>query len=133
MTEPDGERPPRGPWIPEHLRGLKPDEATDEQRAEIRAAIRRQLAELDAYWTPERRAGSAARVERRLAEIRAQVDVRNAAEAADPSLRWRRLGEAAARDAVFAERVIPAEGVAVFREAFDEALPQVRASNPLGR
>jgi hypothetical protein len=38
-------------------------------------------------------------------------------------LRWRRLGAEATRDAVLAERHVPAEGIAMFREAFDEALP----------
>lgn len=64
----------------------------------------------------------------RFAEMQAQIDARNAAEAADPELLWRRLGAAAARDAVLAERVVPAEGVAAFREAFDEALPQHRST-----
>lgn len=129
----DDERPPSGPWLPEHLRGLTRDAATDEQRAQIRAAFRRRLADLDAYWTPARRAERSAEFEELLARNQALVDERNAAEAADPSLLWRRLGVAAARDAVLAERMVPVEGVTAFREAFDEALPRVRAENPLGR
>lgn len=126
-------RPPSGPWLPEHLRGLTRDTATDEQRAEIRAAFRRRLNDLDAYWSTPGRPSRRAVFEQRLAEIQPLIDARNAAEAADPSLLWRRLGEEAARSAVVAERVVPVEGVAAFREAFDAALPRVRAENPLGR
>jgi hypothetical protein len=138
VSEP--ERPPSGPWLPEHLRGLTRDTATDEQRAEIRAAFRQRLNDLDAYWTPARRTERNKQFLQRLADVhpgfaarQAEVDSRNAAEAADPLLLWRRLGVEAARAAVLAERVVPAEGVAAFREAFDEALPQIRVENPLGR
>lgn len=124
---------PAGPWLPEHLRGLTQETATDEQRAEIRAAFRQRKAEMDAYWTPERRAALRPEVAAALAKNQALVDARNAAEAADPSLRWHRLGVEAARDAVVAERLVPVEGIAAFREAFDAALPQVRAQDPLGR
>ncbi|GAA1550699.1 hypothetical protein GCM10009827_084200 [Dactylosporangium maewongense] len=129
----DDERPPSGPWLPEHLRGLTQETATDEQRAEIRAAFHRRMEELDAYWTPERKAALRPDVAKTLAGKQALVDARNAAEAADPSLFWRRAGAEAARSAVLAERMVPAEGVAAFRAAFDEALPRVRAENPLGR
>ncbi|MGI5245141.1 hypothetical protein [Dactylosporangium sp. CA-139066] len=70
---------------------------------------------------------------KRFAEIQAQVDARTAAEAADPSLFWRRMGVQAARDAALAERLVPVEGVAAFRQAFDEALPSLRESDLLGR
>ncbi|MGI5179521.1 hypothetical protein ACQEVZ_24640 [Dactylosporangium sp. CA-152071] len=129
--EPAG--PPSGPWLPEHLRGLTRETATDEQRAEIRAAFRQRLNDLDAYWTPARRAERNTEFEALLAKNQIKVDARNAAEAADPSLRWRRLGTEAARSAVVAERVVPVEGVTAFRAAFDEALPQARAEDPLGR
>ncbi|MEV8510800.1 hypothetical protein [Dactylosporangium sp. NPDC051484] len=128
-TTPDGdsngdepERPPTGPWFPEHLRGIPDSEITDEQRAEIRAAFRERLNS----WTPERRAASKADIKTRIAANLAKVDARNAAETADPSLRWRRLGAEAARNAVLVERGVPAEGVAAFREAFDEALREAR-------
>ena len=126
-------RPPSGPWLPEHLRGLTQETATDEQRAEIRAAFRRRLNDFDAYWTPERKARLRPDIAEALARNQALVDARNAAEAADPSLFWRRQGAEAARAAVLAERMVPVEGVAAFREAFDAALPRVRAENPLGR
>jgi hypothetical protein len=71
--------------------------------------------------------------EARYAERHARIVARNAAEAANPSLMWRRIGAQAARDAVFAERQVPVEGMTVFREAFDAALPEARARDPLQR
>lgn len=118
--EPAG--PPTGPWLPEHLRGLTQETATDEQRAQIRAAFRRRLDAMDAYWTPERRAALRPDVAEALARNQALVDARNAAEAADPSLLWRRRGREEAREAVRQERYLPAEAKATFRAAFDEAL-----------
>ncbi|GAB3829334.1 hypothetical protein ACFPIJ_32490 [Dactylosporangium cerinum] len=91
------------------------------------------MTKLDEYWTPERRAALRPDVSAALSRNQELVDARNAAEAADPLLLWRRLGVEAARTADLAERVVPIESVAAFREAFDQALPQVRAKNPLDR
>lgn len=57
----------------------------------------------------------------RMAEI-------HAAEAVDPALRWRRLAERAAAEAVNFERVIPPEGLAVYRARFDELVAEGRTA-----
>jgi len=56
MTAPDHDtdRPPATP-LPDDLRGLTYETATSEQTAAVRDHVRRQLADLDAYWTNERR------------------------------------------------------------------------------
>jgi hypothetical protein len=64
--------------------------------------------------------------QRRLAEIQVEIDARNAAEAADTSLVWRRRGADAAQNAVFAQRYVPVEGREAFWAAFDEALREAR-------
>jgi hypothetical protein len=122
----DDERPPSGPWLPEHLRGLTQETATDEQRAEIRAALRQRRADLDAYWTPERRAKRRAEFDALLARNQEIVNARGAAEAADPSLFWARRGREEARGAVFRERYLPLEARDTYRAAFDAALVEER-------
>lgn len=98
--------------------------------AEGRARARQMLAELDAKSTPERRAAMRAQIRQRLLEVDpglAEQFARDDAEDADPPLRWRRLAEEAARHvaAVEQQRIEP-EGVATFREVFDEALREAR-------
>lgn len=118
-------------WIPEHLRNLTRETATDEQRAELRAAFRRHVDALKTYWTPERRAQRYAAfltsIDARAEEIRAAREEEAVSEAADPTLKWQRFGREAAKAAKIAERYVPAEGVELFRAAFDEALRQARS------
>ncbi|MEV8510799.1 hypothetical protein [Dactylosporangium sp. NPDC051484] len=93
---------------------------------EGRARMRRRLDELDAKWTPERSAASRAQLRQRLLEVNpglAEQFAREDAEEVAPPLRWRRLAEEAARHVTQIEQQqIEPEGVAMFREIFDEAL-----------
>ena len=125
--EPEG--PPRGPWLPEHLRGLTRDTATDEQRAEIRAAFRQRLNDMEAYWTPERRAERQARFAERL---EGAVEEQRAAREADPVGFWRGRGEQEAREVLIREHYVPADMRDTYRAGFDEALREERSrSNPV--
>lgn len=132
MTDaaPAGAAGPSALRLPEHLRGLTRDTATDEQRAEIRGLVRRQLDELDTYWTPERRLKSRQRIRERLLEVApglAEQFARDDAEESDPPLRWRRLAEEAAGQVARAEQAVDPDGIATFRKVFDQTLAAFRA------
>lgn len=113
------EEPSPGDWLSERLRGLRPDQETPEQSEEIRTAFKAHLEAVNAPMTPEQRASARDEHGWRMAAI-------HAAEAMDPTLRWVRFAERAATEAAVFERLVPPEGLVVYREKFDELIARER-------
>jgi hypothetical protein len=110
--------PGTSPWTP-------PRPGDPQQSEEIRAAFKAHLAAINAYWTPERQAADL--------EQRKQWWVEtHAAEALDPTLRWRRFAERAATEAAVFERLVPPEGSAEPRDVTEPTFRPVYDPYTLG-